>query len=242
MEVPVSSSRGSSWASDQTHISCVTTKPPGNLQTTSYSWVTAWPSSDSFPLKIYKLSSLHLICINLYNLFNLYQLVLTPVWKCLLHGSYIFVFSYCFILLRWDGWMASPTWWTWVWASSRSWWWTGKPGVLRSMGSQRVTTKQLNRTELTLHGYTFIDSRCHSLRFGSCCGLSRLFLIDHPSYRFSSSLIYPADKSRDLLSWYAFLTLIFLSVFRLLSVFMIWPHQISCHFLSLVTGTRLGSC
>ena len=38
----------------------------------------------------------------------------------------------------WDGWMASPTWWTRVWASSRSWWWTGKPGVLRSMRSQRV--------------------------------------------------------------------------------------------------------
>ena len=38
----------------------------------------------------------------------------------------------------WDGWMASLTWWTWVWASSRSWWWTGKPGVLQSMGSQRV--------------------------------------------------------------------------------------------------------
>ena len=39
---------------------------------------------------------------------------------------------------RWIGWMASPTWWTWVWASSRSWWWTGKPGVLQSMGLQRV--------------------------------------------------------------------------------------------------------
>ena len=38
----------------------------------------------------------------------------------------------------WDGWMASPTQWTWVWASSRSWWWTGKPVVLQSMGSQRV--------------------------------------------------------------------------------------------------------
>ena len=36
----------------------------------------------------------------------------------------------------WDGWMTSPTWWTWVWASSRSWWWTGKPGVLQSMVSQ----------------------------------------------------------------------------------------------------------
>ena len=38
----------------------------------------------------------------------------------------------------WDGWMASPTQWTWVWTSSRSWWWTGKPGVLQSMGSKRV--------------------------------------------------------------------------------------------------------
>ena len=38
----------------------------------------------------------------------------------------------------WDGWMASPTRWTWVWASSRRWWWTGKPGVLQPMGSQRV--------------------------------------------------------------------------------------------------------
>ena len=39
---------------------------------------------------------------------------------------------------RIDGWMVSPTWWTWVQASSRSWWWTGKPGVLQSVGSQRV--------------------------------------------------------------------------------------------------------
>ena len=38
----------------------------------------------------------------------------------------------------WDGWMASPTWWTRVWVSSRSWWWTGKPGVLQSMGLRRV--------------------------------------------------------------------------------------------------------
>ena len=39
---------------------------------------------------------------------------------------------------RWDGWMASLTQWTWVWASSRSCWWTGKPCILQSMGSQRV--------------------------------------------------------------------------------------------------------
>ena len=49
----------------------------------------------------------------------------------------------------WDGWMASPTWWTWVWESSRSWWWTRNPGVPQSMGSQRVgydwTTELNNR-------------------------------------------------------------------------------------------------
>ena len=39
---------------------------------------------------------------------------------------------------RWEGWMASPAQWTWVWAGSRSWWCTGKPGVLQSMGSQRA--------------------------------------------------------------------------------------------------------
>ena len=37
-----------------------------------------------------------------------------------------------------DGWMASLTWWTWVWVDSGSWWWTGRLGVLRFMGSQRV--------------------------------------------------------------------------------------------------------
>ena len=38
----------------------------------------------------------------------------------------------------WYGWMASPTRWTWVWVDSGSWWWAGRPGVLRFMGSQRV--------------------------------------------------------------------------------------------------------
>ena len=38
----------------------------------------------------------------------------------------------------WDGWMASLTRWSWVWTSPRSWWWTGKPGMLQSMESQKV--------------------------------------------------------------------------------------------------------
>ena len=38
----------------------------------------------------------------------------------------------------WDGWMASPTQWTWIWVNSGNWWWSGRPGVLQSMGSKRV--------------------------------------------------------------------------------------------------------
>ena len=54
---------------------------------------------------------------------------------------------WCWVTLRawgegddrgWDGWMASPTQWTWVWVNSGSWWWTGRPGMLRFMRLQRV--------------------------------------------------------------------------------------------------------
>ena len=38
----------------------------------------------------------------------------------------------------WDGWMASLTWWAWVWIGPKSWWWTERPGMLQSMGSQTV--------------------------------------------------------------------------------------------------------
>ena len=53
----------------------------------------------------------------------------------------------------WDGWMASLTQWTWVWVNSRSWWWTGRPGVLWFMGSQTVRhdwATELNWTELNV--------------------------------------------------------------------------------------------
>ena len=51
----------------------------------------------------------------------------------------------------WDGWMASPTQWTWVWVNSGSWWWAGRLGLLRFMGSQRVGrdwVTELNWTDL----------------------------------------------------------------------------------------------
>ena len=62
----------------------------------------------------------------------------------------------------WDGWMASGTWWTWVWVNSGRWWWTGRPGVLRFMGSQRVRhdwATELNWTCVRLHSalsYSFV--------------------------------------------------------------------------------------
>ena len=52
-------------------------------------------------------------------------------------------------------WMASSTWCTWVWVNSRSWWWTGRPGMLQFMGSQRVGhdwATELNWTELSSPG------------------------------------------------------------------------------------------
>ena len=52
---------------------------------------------------------------------------------------------------RWDGWMALPTWWMWVWVNSGSCWWTGRPGVPQFMGLQFMesdTTERLNWTEL----------------------------------------------------------------------------------------------
>ena len=54
----------------------------------------------------------------------------------------------------WGGWMASLTQWIWIWVNSRSWWWTGRPGVVRFMGSQRVRhdwVTELNWTTGELH-------------------------------------------------------------------------------------------
>ena len=68
----------------------------------------------------------------------------------------------------WDGWMASLTRCTWVWVSSGSWWWAWKPGMLQSIGSQRVRHNWLNWTDFSIStiqqnyfqalGYTVLDS------------------------------------------------------------------------------------
>ena len=75
----------------------------------------------------------------------------------------------------WDGWMASLTLWMWVWVNSGSWWWTGRPGVLRFMGLQRVGhdwATELNRTEYYLPFKVVVKVKVKSL--------SRVWLLATP--------------------------------------------------------------
>ena len=71
----------------------------------------------------------------------------------------------------WDGWMVSPTQWTWVWVNSRTWWWTGRPGMLQSMGPQRVGhdwATELNWTDAKLKKNYLIYFILATLGFHCC--------------------------------------------------------------------------
>ena len=80
----------------------------------------------------------------------------------------------------WDGWMASPTQWTWVWVSSGGWWWTGRPGGLQSMGSQRVGhdwATELNWTDVNLRLENW--KLCWPVSFASVIWMQvRFYLLD----------------------------------------------------------------
>ena len=83
----------------------------------------------------------------------------------------------------WDGWMASLTRWIWVWVNSGSWWWTGRPGVLWFMGSQRVGqdwATKLNWTELNCNSLVSCQVLCPILQLLSC------WLILHSGFWFGS--------------------------------------------------------
>ena len=80
----------------------------------------------------------------------------------------------------WDGRMASLTWWTRVWTHSRSWWWTGQPGRLQSMGSQSWTQPSdwtklmymyIHSFHINFHYYLSQDIEYSSLCYtvGPCC-------------------------------------------------------------------------
>jgi len=71
----------------------------------------------------------------------------------------------------WDGWMASLTRWTWVWVNSRSWWWTGRPGVLGFMGSQRVGHDWATELNWIFHHVYILDVLYRFI----CWWTSRLF-------------------------------------------------------------------
>ena len=77
----------------------------------------------------------------------------------------------------WNGWMASPTQWTWVWVNSEGWWWTGKPDVLQFMGSQRVGhdwATELNWTEyVNKSKHTVIINRLMYLNY-NCKGCKKI--------------------------------------------------------------------
>ena len=90
---------------------------------------------------------------------------------------------------EWNGWMASLTQCTWVWVNSRSWWWTGRPDVLQSMGLQRVGhywATKLNWTKplsIFYHTIIFFSTGAHALfslldKFsGHLCDVAALFVL-----------------------------------------------------------------
>ena len=97
---------------------------------------------------------------------------------------------------EWDGWMASPTQWTWVWVDSSSWWWTGRPDVLRFIGSQRVGhdwVTELNWTE-SIHRFLFLQFylKCHwfMVNFITSPPSFPSFVLSFLSYLFSPSLSF----------------------------------------------------
>ena len=75
----------------------------------------------------------------------------------------------------WDGWMASSTQWTWVWVNSGSWWWTGRPGMLRSMGSKSQTWLS-DWTELNWN-YIQTSVRYLTLDWNSLLSLFLIFVV-----------------------------------------------------------------
>ena len=107
-----------------------------------------------------------------------------------------------------DGLMASPTGWTWVWASSRSWWCRGKPGMLQSMGSQRVVHNWV--TELNWTEYSF-SLKNHLL----------LWDIDLPKYL---SSLGGGGESEEKHSFYSEISSVQFSSVAVVSN-SLWPHE-----------------
>ena len=107
-----------------------------------YQMIFKSPSSTCTSMTVYKHSYFpaYILTLDVIFLCNswLYDMKITP--RCF-NTHFFFTMDHVHLHMddrEWDGWMASLTQWAWVWAGSGSWWWTGKPGVLQSMGSPRV--------------------------------------------------------------------------------------------------------
>ena len=71
---------------------------------------------------------------------------------------------------EWDGWMASPTRWTWVWVGSCSWSWTGKPGVLQSMQSQRIRHNWVTELKAVWErNLSIMKAEAHNYEYMTAC-------------------------------------------------------------------------
>ena len=91
---------------------------------------------------------------------------------------------------EWDGWMASPMRWTcfWFWVGSGSWWWTGKPGVLQSMGSQRVGHDWATELTESLSQIQICDPMDCSMPGSSIHGISQARILKWVSISSSGDL------------------------------------------------------
>jgi len=106
----------------------------------------------------------------------------------------------------WDSWMASLTRWTWVWVSSGSWWWTGRPGVLRFMGSQRVGHDLATELNWTVPFY--IPTSVWELWFLHTCANTPYHLSfwwSHPSgFQVASQCGFDLNFPNDWWCWASF--------------------------------------
>ena len=133
----------------------------------------------------------------------------------------------------WDGWMALPTQWTWVWVKSGTWWWTGKSGVLKSMGSQS-RTRLSDWGELSLIPW-HMDVQFPQHRFGGYC----LFSIEwsyHFCQKFFDHMCEGIAGLWTLFHWFIILSLWqYQTVFTTVALWECWnqgmcvlPYCFSC--------------
>ena len=103
----------------------------------------------------------------------------------------------------WDGWMASPTRWTWIWVNSRSWWWTGRPGMLWFMGSQRVGHDWMTELNWTEHLLRWSENllRIKPLGWESQWGVLRTPKAGRDKRTYLAKLAFPLGHFNNLQSF-----------------------------------------